>query len=239
MTKDPIDLIIIPARGGSKGIPRKNLQFVAGLPLIAWTIRCAIEVASSNTKSTHVLVSTDDEEIAQVARTFGADVPFIRPAYLASDTARSHDVVLHALDWVIEHVSSVDQVVIMQCTSPFTDASDILAALQTCRDSGDPVVAVAETSRPADLFYTLPEKRLHPVLTTPMIDARRQERKVNFAISGNFYIASSKWTYEHDHLIIPEVTMGHVIDQHRAYDIDEPLDLVIANAVAAHFGWGE
>ena len=107
-------LCVIPVRGGSKGVPRKNVRMVAGRPLVAWTIEQAL-TAKSNLD---VLVSTDDAEIADIARAAGADVPFIRPEYLARDETPTEPVVQHALDFRIEQGRRPDAVLLLQATSP-------------------------------------------------------------------------------------------------------------------------
>mgnify|MGYP000846022064 FL=1 len=99
MVKKPEVLAIIPARGGSKGIPRKNIKSFAGFPLIAYSILAALRAESV----TRVIVSTDDDEIACVARDWGADVPFMRPAELAQDKTTDYPVIRHALDWLREN----------------------------------------------------------------------------------------------------------------------------------------
>ena len=105
-------LAVIPARGGSKGIPRKNIKDLAGKPLIAWTI----ETAKVSSVFDRIIVSTDDQEIADIARQFGADVPFLRPQELSTDTATSIDVVLHLIQWLRR--MSVIQLIISCCFNP-------------------------------------------------------------------------------------------------------------------------
>lgn len=133
---------IITARGGSKGVPRKNIKDLCGKPLIAWTI----EVGKQSQLLTDCIVSTDDEEIADVARSFGADVPFLRPAHLASDTASSIPVVLHALDWMFANKNKTyDAVMILQPTSPLRLAEDIDASIRFLeKTSADSVMSMVE-----------------------------------------------------------------------------------------------
>lgn len=123
---------IIPARGGSKGVPGKNLKEIAGKPLIAWTIEQALAAAAIDT----VLVSTDDERIAAVARGHGAEVPFLRPAELATDEAPTEPVMAHALDWYAQHGQAFDTIALLQPTSPMRLAGTIDAAFRQFRDEG-------------------------------------------------------------------------------------------------------
>ena len=109
-------LAIIPARGGSKGVPNKNIKDIAGKPLIAWTI----EQAVSSKKIDRVIVSTDCSEIAKIAVKWGAQVPFMRPGELANDTAATEPSLMHAVDWLKENEGyEADAVVLLQATSPF------------------------------------------------------------------------------------------------------------------------
>src|SRR5690349_8046730 len=118
-------LAVIPARGGSKSIPRKNLAALAGKPLIVWTI----EAASASQCLTRVVVSTDDPEITAVAAAAGAEVPFVRPAELAQDETPAIEPILHAVDWLDQHEGyRPDFVMILQPTSPLRQAEDIDAA---------------------------------------------------------------------------------------------------------------
>src|SRR3990170_965342 len=119
-------LAVIPARGGSKSIPRKNIKPLGGKPLIGWTIDAALQ----SRMLSRVIVSTDDAEIAQAARECGAETPFLRPPELAQDDSSSISVVLHALQWLEEQEHfSPDYVLLLQPTSPFRNAHDIRAAI--------------------------------------------------------------------------------------------------------------
>lgn len=121
-------LAIIPARGGSKGVPRKNIRLVAGKPLIAWTI----EAAQRSAFGVRVIVSTDDEEIASVAREYGAEVPFLRPSELAHDRSLDIDFLRHALQWLDEHESYRPEIILrLPPTSPLRTAAHIDEGIKT------------------------------------------------------------------------------------------------------------
>ena len=125
-------LAIIPARGGSKGVPRKNIKPLAGKPLIGWTIETALKTSCIN----RVIVSTDDEEIAKIAKKHGADLPFMRPAEFASDTASDMPVYEHALQWLNEHEQyQPDIIVWLRPTSPLRTSEDIEIAIQKLIDT--------------------------------------------------------------------------------------------------------
>lgn len=135
-------LYIIPARGGSKGIPRKNIKLLGGKPLIHYSI----EVARELTDDAHIIVSTDDNEIAQVASQTGLAVPYMRPAHLATDTAGSREVIIDAMDYADRVGIRYDNVVLLQPTSPMRNADDVKRALELYSNEIDMVVSVVETA---------------------------------------------------------------------------------------------
>ena len=120
---------VIPARGGSKGIPKKNIKDLNGEPLIAYTIK-ATNKAIDESILDRCIVSTDNDEIATISRQYGADVPFMRPDYLGGDTVKSVDVILHALSFLEEHGEHYDAVVTLQPTSPMRTAEDIIEGIR-------------------------------------------------------------------------------------------------------------
>ncbi len=141
-TMDNKSLYIIPARGGSKGIPRKNIRFLAGKPLIHYSIEVARQLADDS----HIILSTDDEEIAEVARLTGLPVPYMRPARLATDTAGSREVILDAMDAADSMGVDYKCVVLLQPTSPLRTVDDVKRCLNLYRNDIDMVVSVVEAS---------------------------------------------------------------------------------------------
>lgn len=154
-------LYLIPARGGSKGIPGKNIRPLGGIPLIAHSIRHALE---SGADPADVVVTTDSEEIADVAREYGADVPFMRPAELAGDTSSSRSAILHALDTLASMGRNYDAVVLLQPTSPLRRASDISRAVKAFEE------ATAEGRRPG-MAVSVSEARTNPYYSAFETDA--------------------------------------------------------------------
>src|ERR1700730_1555845 len=134
---------VIPARGGSKAIPRKNLAVLANRPLIAWTV----EVAIASDSLDRLVISTDDPEIAEIGKKLGAEVPFLRPTELATDTSTSMEVVLHAIQWFDENENyRPDYVLLLQPTSPLRTVTDIRKSIELLlAKRGDSVVSVCET----------------------------------------------------------------------------------------------
>lgn len=140
-------LFIITARGGSKGLPGKNIKDLCGKPLIAYSI----DVARAFTSDENICVSTDSQEIRQVVENYGLKVPFLRPDYLATDTATSNDVLVHAVNFFIEQGRKYKKVCLLQPTSPLRTPEDVEGALNLFRDDIDMVVSVVKSHAPAVL----------------------------------------------------------------------------------------
>lgn len=211
---------LIPARGGSKGIPRKNIRPIAGKPLIAWTI----EAALCSTRVAEVIVSTDDEEIAAVARAHGALVPFMRPASLAQDQSPSIDPVLHALDQLPQHQA----VLLLQPTSPLRRTADIDACLDLAATRGWPsVVSVVEADSHPFWTYRLGDQAaLLPFADGPAA-TRRQDLPGAYALNGAMYFADAAWLRRTGALVHAD-THALVMAREHSVDIDTPLDWRIA-----------
>lgn len=140
-------LFVITARGGSKGLPGKNIKDLCGKPLIAYSI----DVARSFTDDEHICVSTDSKEIKGVVEGYGLSVPFIRPDYLATDTATSNDVLVHAVNFYKKQGREYKRLVLLQPTSPLRSVEDVAGALSLYRDDIDMVVSVTKSHAPAVL----------------------------------------------------------------------------------------
>lgn len=213
-------LALIPARGGSKGIPRKNVKPIAGRPLIAWTIEAALR----STRLSGVVVTTDDEEIAAVAREFGAKTPFLRPAELARDDTPGIDPVLHAL----QELPAFDAVVLLQPTSPLRCTADIDACIDLAERTGAPcVVSTAEVQTHPQLIFHVDEGgRMRPLSDTPPA-TRRQDMPAMYTPNGAVYFARSNWLARQRRFLSPE-TLAYVMPAERSVDIDTPLDWTLA-----------
>ncbi|MDE6416244.1 MAG: acylneuraminate cytidylyltransferase family protein [Duncaniella sp.] len=180
-------LFVIPARGGSKGIPGKNIRPLAGKPLIVYSIEVALTMAPA---TSHVIVSTDSEDIAAVAREAGADVPWLRPAELATDTAGSREVILHAMDQADAAGVSYDCVVLLQPTSPLRTAADVEACLALYTPDIDMVVTVKEAAcNPYyDCFETDPATGYLHVSKGDGLITRRQDAPKAWQYNGAVYV---------------------------------------------------
>ena len=213
-------LALIPARGGSKGIPRKNIKSIAGKPLIAWTIEAALRSRLIG----GVVVSTEDEEIADVARQRGAQVPFRRPAELARDDTPGIDPVLHAL----EQLPDFDAVLLLQPTSPLRTTEDIDACIGMVQDMHAPsVVSVSEPGKHPYWMYRLgTDQRLQTLIDVPPI-SRRQDLPRVYAVNGALYYARADWLRQQRAFVTAE-TVAYVMPPERSVDMDTLLDWKLA-----------
>ncbi|WP_322923964.1 acylneuraminate cytidylyltransferase family protein [Paenibacillus campi] len=214
-------LAIIPARGGSKGIPRKNIKDFAGKPLIVWTI----EEARKSKYITRLIVSSDDDEIIAVAQQYGCEAPFKRPQQLAEDHTSGMLPVLHALQ-MLDH--KYDYVMLLQPTSPLRTTQDIDNCIEYIMDTDSSfVVSVSETSKSPYWMYTLDEQKmmqkLIPTANTPGI---RQQLSKTYALNGALYIGKSELFQLHQTFLTSE-TKGFIMPYERSFDIDSPLDFWI------------
>lgn len=210
-------LAIIPARGGSKGIPRKNIKLLAEKPLIAWTIESALKARGIE----RVIVSTEDEDIAAVAKQFGAEIPFMRPMALAQDDTPSIAPVLHA----IEQLPSFDWVLLLQPTSPLRSVEDIEGIIQFCRDEGAPSSAsITKASKhPFWMYQRNDNKCLQPLIRNLPEITRRQDLPNVYVLNGALYLAHTDWLIENQ-VFISQETLGYVMPEERSADIDKPID---------------
>lgn len=225
----PFVLGVIPARGGSKGIPNKNIRVLAGKPLIAYSIASA----RATSRLSDCVVSTDSGVIADVARQHGGRVPFLRPEALATDAALSAPVMLHAVDAVeAERGIRVDVVVMLQPTCPLRRAEDIDGAVDTLLTEGcDSVVSLVDVQahHPARM-YTLEGGALRSVLDEGVAMRPRQELSPVYIRSGDVYVttvASLRSTGS----MMGGTCRAWVIPPDRACNIDGPLDLVVAESL--------
>jgi CMP-N,N'-diacetyllegionaminic acid synthase len=224
MAVDATQVALIPARGGSRGLPRKNIRPFEGRPLIAWSIAHALGAPSVS----RVVVSTDDPEIAAIAREYGAEVPFMRPPALATDDARSIDVVLHALDR-LEEDGIVDTLIVLQPTSPLRTTDDVEGALGRLRSlRADAIVSVTEVGFPLELANTLPADGCMSAFLRPGIqDLRRQDLPTWYRLNGALYAGRPDSIRERRGFYGPR-TYAWVMPPERSVDVDHARDLDLA-----------
>lgn len=221
---------VIPARGGSKAIPRKNVVTVGGRPLIAYTIEAARQARSI----ARIIVSTDDAEIAEVARQWGAEVPFTRPAALARDDTPGVEPLVHAAEWLRDHGGVPAWIMLLQATSPLRDADDIDAAvaLAYARDA-DAVVAVTPVRHHPHWSKKLTaDGRLAEAFPSERAYAARQELPDVFGIAGALYLVKTDVLLARK-TFYTDRTYGYVLPEDRALDIDTPWDLRVFEALVS------
>lgn len=220
-------LFIIPARGGSKGIPRKNIKELCGRPLIHYSI----ELARAFAPDSHIIVSTDDDEIRDVASRTGLPVPYMRPAELGGDRVGSREVILNAMDWADRQGIGYDCVVLLQPTSPMRVPADVSGALALYRPDVDMVVSVTEAAcNPYyDCFETQPDGTLH-VSKGDGAYTRRQDAPKAWQYNGAVYVINPT--------SIRRMTLGefprripYEMPRSRSVDLDTPLDWTIVESL--------
>lgn len=229
---------VITARGGSKGIPKKNTKELLGKPLIVWTI----EVAQKSKSITDLVVSTDSREIVEVSEKYGVQVPFIRPEHLAQDNTPHLPVMHHALE-MMEKLSGClyDIIVILQPTSPFRQVLDLDATIAKLIDSeADSAVSVTEVearSHPMKMKKMVSGDLVYPYVVDETEGIRRQDLPVCYRRSGDVYAMTRSCLVEKNSLY-GNSTIGHVVDGQRSVDIDEPRDWLIAELIGKELGYG-
>lgn len=217
-------LVIIPARGGSKGIPRKNIKPLNGKPLIYYSIDCARAICPDE----DICVSTDDAEIISIVEQYGLKVPFVRPAELASDTAGTYEVLLHALDFYEKQGRHYDAVVLLQNTSPFRKAEQVKEALGVYNDKVDMVVSVKECA--ANPYYCVFEEDAEGYLHVCKGDGnifRRQDAPKVYEYNGAIYIMNAA-TLRTTHMHKMQKRVKYVMDDLSSFDLDTMWDWKMA-----------
>lgn len=226
-------LAIVPARGGSKGLPGKNVRLVAGKPLLAWSVEAALQCPLIDT----VVVSTDAPDIAAAGQAAGAEVPFVRPAELASDTASSVDVLLHCLDYYATIGRRFEIVALFEPTSPLrepTDATRALELLTTTRQA-EAVVSVcrSEGGHPAFLYSLAETGHLSPFSPESGRHLRRQDLSPVYFPEGTMYVSyvealRSRRSFYHAN------TFAFEVPRWKSIEVDEIHDLICVDALLRH-----
>ncbi len=217
---------IIPARGGSKSVPRKNIKLLAGKPMLAWTIESALQSRCLD----RVVISTEDDEIATVARSWGAETPYLRPPQLASDTASAVDVVLHTLEWLKQNENVQPEfVLLLQPTSPLRNADDIHNVIMLQKEkNANAVVSVCEAVHPPHWLRRIgSDSELLPWLSEAAPN-RRQEIETLYQFNGALYLIRPE-VLASEKTFIPEPTFAYVMPLERSVDVDTPFDFRVAD----------
>lgn len=223
-------LVVIPARGGSKGVPQKNIKPLGGKPLIYYTL----DVARQLFDDSQIIVSTDSQEIKQVVEQYGLPVPFLRPDYMATDTATTHDVLIHALNFVEQNHFIPENIVLLQPTSPFRTAYQLQEALKLYTPQLEMLVSVKETK--LNPYTVLREEdddgflvRMKTGNTT-----RRQDAPKFYELNGAIYIIKVEAIKQKPLNRFTKVKK-YVMDDITSHDIDTPFDWAVAETIVEQF----
>lgn len=217
-------IAIIPARGGSKRIPKKNIKNFCGKPMIAWSIEKAIDSGLFD----HVLVSTDDNSIAKVAKEYGAEVPFIRPKYLSDDHTGTTPVTRHATDWVIENIGHVDYICTIYATAPFIEIKDLITGFRSLSESSFKLAfSVTSYDFPIQRALKLNENNSVSMFQPEYYHSRSQDLEASFHDAGQFYWAKTE-AINSESIAFSENSLAVIIPRHRVLDIDTEEDWVRA-----------
>ena len=215
------------ARGGSKGLPEKNILPIAGKPLIAWSIECALKVS----RIERLIVSTDSPKIAKIARDYGAEVPFLRPSWLATDESSEWDSWKHALNYLKESTGTLPNVMVsIPPVAPLRASADIENCLNEY-DKGDSdiVITVTESRRSPyfNMVKNLPDEKYGLVNPPDSLIHRRQDVPIVYDMTTVCYVANSEFVLSHKSIFEGRIGAVHVPTE-RAIDIDTPLDFQVA-----------
>lgn len=221
-------LAIIPARGGSKGIPKKNIIEIGGKPLIAYSIESALEAKSKGFLD-KVIVSTDDVEIKQIAELYGADVPFLRPASLATDKAKSIDFMLHAYKFYFDKGVDFQNIILLQPTSPLRTCDDIVESIKIYRNSDyDSLISCYKEEYICDLVTYMKESNyIVPLNPKHNEGIQRQEIPDHYVRNGAIYISKCKWLRD-THKVFGGKMGMYEMEKERSVNIDTYYDLELA-----------
>ena len=213
-------LAIIPARGGSKRIPLKNIKLFCGKPMMAWAIEAALQSGCFE----QVVVSTDDPETADVARHYGAQVPFIRPAALSDDHTGTTAVVAHAIEWLAAQSPPPAQVCCLYATAPFVSVADLRRGLALLTETGaDYAFAVTRYAFPVQRAIRITATGRAAMFSPEYFNTRSQDLEEAYHDAGQFYWGQAK-AWLDQKMIFSPTSVPLVLPRHRVQDIDTPED---------------
>lgn len=226
-------LALITARGGSKRLPGKNLRPLAGRPLIVWSI----DVARGIPAICDILVSTDDSAIAEVARSAGAYVPWLRPAELATDTASSVDVCLHALEWYEGEKGKVEGLLLLQPTSPFRSLATVLRGIELFHKyKRRPVIGVCSVKSHPMWCFKVEGETMRPFIDGGGLHSRSQDLPPAYVVNGAFYLIVPEDLRKRRSFCSDDMVPLVIDDPEESIDLDTDWDWKIAETVLAMSG---
>lgn len=222
-----ISLAIVPARGGSRGVPGKNIVPVAGKPLIAWTLEAALGAACLD----RVIVSSDNQKIIEVSKTYGGEAPFVRPDELAADDTPGIMPVLHAIEWLDENEGyRPDFVVLLQPTSPLRTSEDVDSVFKLAIEkNAESVVSVVPAySHPYWTKKILPDGRMEDFIPQTQVPQIRQDLTDAYALNGAIYLARTSFILKEKGWYADN-TYAYIMPPERSLDVDTSWDLYLAD----------
>lgn len=221
------NIAIIPARSGSKGLKNKNILRLNGVPLMGYSIQAALQSKLMK----RVIVSTDSEEYAEIAKSLGAEVPFLRSENNSSDDASSWDVVREVINFFQQNGEMFDNIVLLQPTSPLRTSKDIIAAYNMfIEKQADSVVSVSELEHSLKWCNTLPDDNcMQGFLRQNIIGQPRQKLERYYRLNGAIYILTNVEPYEK--MLYNEKSYAYIMDRFHSIDIDNRFDFVCAEAI--------
>ena len=223
-----IKVAIIPARGGSKRIPRKNIKQFFGKPMIAWSIEAAQKTGIFD----RIIVSTDDKEIASIAKEWGAEVPFMRPDELSEDHTATIPVIAHAVDWLLEQGEKLDAICCIYATAPFVDAKDIATGYaELISDNWAYTFSVTDFSAPIFRSFKLSDSGGVEMFYPEHFNTRSQDLPEAFHDAGQFYWGTTE-SWLDGKIFFSNESKPILIPRWRVQDIDTPSDWLRAEKIA-------
>lgn len=221
------NIAIIPARSGSKGLPDKNIIDLKGHPLMYYTIKAALDSGIFD----EIMVSTDSEMYAGVAKECGANVPFLRSEATSGDKAGSWDVVREVLSNYMEWGIKFDYVALLQPTSPLRNSDDIIGTYNLIKAGANNAVSISEVEHPVQWCFTLPENGcMEEFAKSPYCNMRRQDLEKHYMENGAIYIVNAKKIMSQNYNFYADRCYGYVIPRERSVDIDGKIDIIVAKA---------
>lgn len=232
MIRDRKVIAIIPARGGSKGVPQKNIRLLCGKPLIVWTIEKALKSKFID----ELIVTTDDDEIADISAKAGASVPFRRPAELATDTAPTMAAIDHALEFFRAKGQVFDYVVLLEPTSPLREDDDIDKMLQKLDDNADvfdAIISLGEIAEHPSIVKRLDGESIAPFCPELQTTTRRQDNAAAYFPYAVGYIAKTS-SLASERTFYAKRSMHYLIKRYQNYEVDDLHDFLAVASVMRH-----
>jgi len=227
MLKNKKILAIIPARGGSRRLPGKNIRKLLGKPLIVWTI----EQAKKSKYIDKLIVSTDDKTIAKISKKYGAEVPFLRPKELARDSTKIIDVILNLLSLLKKENYIPDIIALLQPTSPLRTVKDIDNAIELfLKNKCESVISIYESGHSPYWSFKIEKKYLKPVFGWKYFKMRRQDLPKSYTPNGAIYITTTKILHKYKSFYTNKI-LSYIMPKERSIDIDNEIDFKLTELI--------